>query len=41
MTAGGNWWRAYEIGGIPAPYRHGQRIANVPVTTPMTIQVMS
>jgi hypothetical protein len=35
MTAGGNWWRAYEIGCIQADYRHRQQNATVAVTMPL------
>ena len=38
MTAGGNWWRAYEIGCIQVGYRRRWRSATVPVTMP-TVEV--
>ena len=41
MMAGGNWWRAYEIGCIQADYRHRSRSATVPVTMPLTLNTVS
>jgi len=34
MTAGVNWWWAYEIGCIRAGYRHWQRKATIAMTMP-------
>ena len=34
MTAGGNWWWAYEIGCIQAGYRHWQGNATIAMTMP-------